>query len=310
MHDAGQQTVLAARNAAESLGIPLIEEDVTTIFRNIVLDSFLNSYLNGKTPNPCLICNPNVKFHTLLSIADRMGIEHIATGHYVSASLSSHGNWAIKRGAVRRRDQSYALAGLRPDQIRRCLFPLGKWHKDDVRHEANVLGLAAGQKDDSQDICFLPEGDYAGYLRARGVSTGSGPILNRSGDILGKHGGLEGYTVGQRKGLGIAAERPLYVLELEPTSNSLLVGFEQETYSPALRASGVNWMGMARRQTSFDCRVQIRYRHEAASATVTCQDDTLHVQFSEPQRSVAPGQWAVGYDDDDCILFGSPIVAG
>ena len=308
MHDAGLGTVAAARSAAATLGIPLIEKDAATAFQQTVLAPFFDSYLHGLTPNPCLLCNPNVKFQSLLAAADEMGIACIATGHYVRVAQSRSGRWAIRRAEVGGKDQSYALAGLRTDQVARCVFPLGNWVKDDVRAEARRLGLEAADRSDSQDICFLPEGDYAGYLRTRGVSTGPGPIMNRSGAILGRHSGLEGYTVGQRKGLGIAAERPLYVLALDAAANTLVVGFEEETFSPELRAGPVNWMGESPDCTVLDCRVQIRYRHEAAPARVTHRDGIVHVEFEHPQRSVTPGQWAVAYDEAGCILFGAPIL--
>lgn len=197
------------------------------------------------------------------------------------------------------------LSGLSQEQLARVVFPLGDLTKDETRTIARSLGLDLADKSDSQDICFLEGGDYRGYLARQGASGGPGPIVSASGEVLGTHTGLANYTVGQRKGLGIAAPRPYYVLRLLPERNTVVVGFHEETFAKGLTASGVVWSGMPPQTAPFECHIQIRYRHEAVSCTVTPAPGRFSAVFHAPQRAVTPGQWAVLYRGDMVLAAGT-----
>ena len=295
-----------ARQVADSLGFPHYTLNLVEKFDRQVIADFAEEYLNGRTPNPCVRCNQRLKFGTLYKKAIELGAERIATGHYVR--LARRGDrFAIRRAKDLAKDQSYVMAGLSQKQLAMGLFPLGEMTKEETRAKARELGLAAAETPESQDICFVPDGDYVGFLRSRVGSMPHGPIVNTRGEILGEHSGLMGYTVGQRRGLGVSARRPLYVVQIDVENNTLVVGGEEETYCRRFIADEVVWSGMQKRYDSFEGRVQIRYHHAAAPCTVKSQGDTLEISLHEPQRSVAPGQWAVVYDDEDRVLVASNI---
>jgi len=304
MFDADSSTTAQdARHVAEILGVEHQVVDCRERFAREVVEPFVQEYQAGRTPNPCVRCNPLIKFELLLELADEHGAERVATGHYVR--VTSRGErLGLRRAHDRGKDQSYVLAGLGQNHLRRALFPLGEYTKAQVREMAKDLGLPAADRDESQEICFIPDDDYRGFLTQHAGLPAPGPILSTDGAELGRHQGLPFYTVGQRKGLGIAAPRPLYVLRLDPEQNAVIVGHEEETLSGSLTAREVNWCGMAPQDEPFDALVQIRYRHTATPATITPTPDGFTTRFHTPQRAVTPGQWAVAYDDDMVLLGG------
>ena len=290
-----------ARQVADLFGFPHYTLNLVENFEKQVIDDFTGEYLRGRTPNPCVRCNQRLKFGTLYKKAIELGASHIATGHYVR-STQRDGRWCVQRAIHREKDQSYVMAGLSQKQLAMGMFPLGDMTKEQTRAKARELGLTAAETPESQDICFVPDKDYRGYIERRTGTMAPGPIVSTSGEVLGEHRGLLGFTVGQRKGLGIAAARPLFVVRIEPDANAVVVGFEEETFCTRFSANEVVWSGLDAPEGPFEGRVQIRYRHAPVPCTAMWDGDTLGVEFSEPQRSVSPGQWAVVYDDDKRVL--------
>ena len=290
-----------ARRAADQLGIEHRVFDCTDRFERDVVSHFIREYQAGRTPNPCVRCNRAIKFGALLAFATEAGAEFLATGHY-ARRLPREERIALRRAAHGAKDQSYALAALSQDQLAHALFPLGELSKDEVRECARGLGLHAADTPESQDICFIPDNDYRHFLAQRIGPSAPGPILSTSGQALGSHHGLTCYTVGQRKGLGVAAPEPYYVIRLDIDRNALIVGHEKETYCTELIARDVQWCSMAPRTKAFACLAQIRYHHTPAAATAIPGSDGLTVRFDAPQRSVTPGQWVVLYDEQDYAL--------
>lgn len=292
-----------ARRVADKLGIAHYVINYLERFEEEVIGDFVSEYLAGRTPNPCSRCNQRVKFGALYEKAQAVGADYIATGHYVRKVIRDDRH-ALRRGIDRGKDQSYTLAGLGQEQLRRSLFPLGELTKAEVRERAKDLGLVTWDKPESQEICFVPNDDYRAFLATRvGMGT-PGPIINRQGDRLGEHSGLMNYTVGQRKGLGIAAPRPLFVLKIDIRANTLIVGHEEDTFEKRLSAGEVIWSGIARPSEPFDCLAQIRYRHTPIPVRCTPNADGFHLDFNESERSVSPGQWAILYDDDVVLAAG------
>ena len=297
-----------ARRAARRLGIAHRVWDGADVFEREVITDFVNEYLAGRTPNPCVRCNPRIKFGALRDAAAEVGADYFATGHYVQ--LEQRGpRRALRRALHRDKDQSYVLAGLAQEQLRGCLFPLGVLTKDQTRRRALSLGLPNADRPESQEICFVPDDDYAAFLEKRLGAPKPGPILSTRGEVLGQHRGLIRYTVGQRRGLGIAAPRPLYVVGLDPERNAVIVGHEQETYCKGLRIEPVNWGAVPAQRAPFECLAQIRYLHRPVPATATPAHDAVEVRFHEPERAVTPGQWAALYDADDYVLAAGTIEA-
>jgi len=295
-----------ARQVAETIGFPHSTINLVEKFDQLVIGDFESEYLQGRTPNPCVRCNQRLKFGTLYKKAVELGADKIATGHYVRlAKLDDR--FAVQRAVYAPKDQSYVMAGLSQKQLAMGLFPLGEMTKEETRAKARELGLAAAETPESQDICFVPDNDYAGFLQARVGETESGPIVNARGDVLGEHRGLIRYTVGQRRGLGIAAENPLYVIRIDAENNALIVGPEEETYCDRFTANEVVWGGLAKQEAPFEALVQIRYHHKPAACTVTPIGNEFQVQLHEPQRSVTPGQWAVVFDREGRVLAASVI---
>ena len=208
----------------------------------------------------------------------------------------------MQRAVYQPKDQSYVMAGLAQRQLEKSIFPLGDLTKEQTREIARELGLKAAETPESQDICFIPDNDYVGFLNRRIGPPAPGPILSTSGEVLGRHKGLLGYTIGQRKGLGVAAPRPLYVVRIDVDNNTLIVGFEEDTLCAGFESGQVVWGGLAPQAEPFEARVQIRYHHTPVACTVTPGDGALHTYFHEPQKAVTPGQWSVFYDDEDRVL--------
>ncbi len=296
-----------ARRACEHLGIPHYVFDERRAFRRAVVDPFIASYRAGTTPSPCVHCNREVKLGGLLSIAEELGATHIATGHYARIVRDPSGAPALLRGVDRAKDQSYFLYGAPRSILERLVFPLGDLDKDRTRAEGRRLGVPGWDKKDSQELCFVPDGDVGGFVERETGARAAGRIVDETGRALASHDGVYRYTVGQRRGLGLGGGEPRYVLRIVPDTAEVVVGPEQALYAISARATDASWMGEPPREP-FDAEVQVRYRHAAAPARVTPREDGFEVDFHAPQRAIAPGQAAVVYRGDR-VIGGGLIVA-
>ncbi|MGH8631495.1 MAG: tRNA 2-thiouridine(34) synthase MnmA [Burkholderiales bacterium] len=298
--------VYDARRVAESLGIPYYVVNHEERFERDVVRPFVEEYLSGRTPIPCSLCNSQVKFDQLLVTARQIGADLLATGHYARVEQdSATGRWLLRRAVDEARDQSYFLFGLTQEQLSRTRFPLGGLRKPEVRELARRHGLALADKPDSQEICFVPGGDYKKFLDAYLAEQGepaadtAGELVTTSGEVLGRHAGVQNFTVGQRKGLGVATGNPLYVIALEGEQRRVVVGPDDELRSSTLRARGLNWIAVDGVPSARRVQVKIRHRHEPAAAMLEpAGDDEVLVTFDQPQRAITPGQAAVFYDGD------------
>jgi len=300
-----------ARRVASTLGIPHYIVNFERQFRDQVLSNFVSEYLSGRTPIPCVHCNSDLKFATLLDRAQGLGADMVATGHYARVDRTTEGLHTLSRGLDRSKDQSYFLFSLTQEQLRRALFPIGGWRKEDVREYARMRKLSVAQKPDSQEICFVPDGDYARVVEQAASMDDpvglfqppvEGHIVNQSGAVLGQHAGVHHFTIGQRKGLGVATGTPLYVLELRPTENQVVVGPREALEETTLTASGVNWIAGATPAETMHVHAQIRHRHIAARAQVRAlPDNRVELNFDAPQTAITPGQAVVFYDDDRVV---------
>jgi tRNA-uridine 2-sulfurtransferase len=301
--------VYDARRVAEDLGIPYYVVNQEDRFERDVVRPFVDEYLAGRTPVPCSLCNNHIKFDQLLMTARSIGAECIATGHYaVNEYDEKRGRWILKRPADLAKDQTYFLFGLTQEQLAHTLFPLGQMTKPEVRAVARQHGLRLAEKPDSQEICFVPGGDYkrflAAYLEEQGgpAPETAGELVAANGEVMGRHEGIFHFTVGQRKGLGVSSATPLYVLNIDPVSHRVTVGADAELATRELRAQRVNWISIAALTEPMRVRVKIRHRHEPAWATLEpAAADEVIACFDEPQRAVTPGQSAVFYDGDEVV---------
>lgn len=296
----GRRGVEDARAVASKLGIPFYSLNYREKFEQTVLADFIREYRCGRTPNPCVRCNDWVKFGMLFETAEAMEAQYVATGHYVrNARNPDTGRWELRAGRGDD-DQSYFLFSLSQQQLARALFPLGNHAKDEVRRMAEQRGLTVHDKPSSQDLCFLPAGQYRDLLRERCPDLFSpGDIVHVSGDVLGRHDGIACYTIGQRRGLGVAWREPLYVVALELEANRVIVGEKEHVLRGEFTAAELSWGALCDPSEPFRAQVRIRHRHRPAPATVTPLDGgRVRVQFDEPQEAPTPGQAAVFYDGD------------
>ena len=284
---------------AARLDIPFTSWDIRPEFEAEVIRPFIREYRAGRTPNPCVLCNSKIKFRLLLEKVTEMGADFLATGHYARV-VREGGSCSLRKGVDGQKDQSYFLFEIGSRGLPRILFPLGAMTKEEVRRRARALGMEVAEKRESQEICFVPGNDYGAFLRGRlvGEDVGPGPITTTDGTRLGTHRGLIHYTVGQRRGLGVATGKPLYVVRLERESNTLVVGGNADLERGVFDVGKVTWLG-EKRGEAFRTAVKIRYRHREAPATVTpLGPSSCRVEFDRPQRAVTPGQAAVFYDGD------------
>lgn len=302
--------VYDARRVAEELGFPFYVLNLEKDFERDVVAPFVSSYLEGETPIPCVACNSRLKFASLDRLAASLGCDKVATGHYARVEYDEEAKrYRLLRGRNLQKDQSYFLWELTQAQLSRSLFPLGEMSKQDVREVARESRLAVAEKAESQEICFVPDGDYAGfidrYLEAEGEeerAPGEGEIFNTRGQQLGRHQGIHRYTVGQRRGLGLSNERPLYVVQIEAARNRIIVGEEEELLSREFTAAGVNWIAFDNPVEAVRAEVRVRYRHEAQPATITpLEAGRARIAFDSPQRAITPGQATVFYRGDEVL---------
>jgi tRNA-specific 2-thiouridylase len=303
--------VYDARRVAEQLDIPYYLVNQQDRFEQDVVKPFVSEYLAGRTPIPCTLCNNHLKFDQLLITARQIGAERIATGHYARNEFcEQRQRWILKRPADRSKDQTYFLFGLTQEQLSRTLFPLGEMQKPAVREMAAAHGMPErlAQKPDSQEICFIPGGDYKAFIDAyldeqgETVPATAGVMKNAAGEIVGEHTGIMNFTVGQRKGLNLSSRDPLYVLQIKPEEREVIVGAEEELFSRELRADRLNWISIPELTEPIRVTIKVRHRHEPAAATLSpVADGTVTALFDEPQRAITPGQSAVFYQDDEVV---------
>ncbi len=285
-----------ARRVADALDIPFHALNFENGFGRIK-DYFADEYLAGRTPNPCVMCNNWLKFGKLWDFAEQVGADHIATGHYAQLANVGEDQPALVRGIDEGKDQSYVLFGIRRDLLDKILFPVGEFEKPHLRELARRVGIRTADKKDSQEICFIPDQDYVGFIeRYRGPQDTTGEMVDTKGEFIAHHDGFENFTIGQRKGLGVAFGSPRYVVAIEAETKRVVIGEKEDLARHTLEADRLNWL-IPDVPTKIRCRAKIRYRHDLADAVATVTDeDRLHVEFDEPQYGVAPGQAVVLYD--------------
>lgn len=305
----GLSAVDDARRVASSLGIPYYVMNFRKEFKEHVIDYFIDEYLHGRTPNPCIACNRYVKWESLLERSRRIGADYIATGHYARIEKLPNGRFSLRVSETGAKDQTYALYNLTQEQLSSTLMPVGSYTKDEIRKMAKELGLLVAEKPDSQDICFVPDGDYASFIEET-TDAGSRPgnFVLSDGSVVGTHKGIIHYTVGQRKGLGLSLGHPVFVLEIRPDTNEIVVGTGEESLTRKVRARHINFMSVEDLPGKKRVFAKIRYNHKGAWCTAekTGEDEIL-CTFDEPQRAVTPGQALVLYDRE-YVLGGGTIV--
>jgi tRNA-specific 2-thiouridylase len=296
-----------ARAVCDALDVPHYVFDFTERFRETIIRDFVDEYLHGRTPNPCILCNTLIKWEMFLSRAVELGHTAIATGHYARTGYDNASDrFYLKRGVDPTRDQSYVLWGLSQDALRRTLFPLGDITKDETRRIAAEAGLKTARVAESREICFVADDDYERFIRERSAETiASGDIVDESGNVIGSHKGIPFYTIGQRRGLGIAHPTPLYVKRINVENRQLVVGEKDDLATREMNIGRANWVSAGPISKQFDATVQIRYQHTASPARVTPGGtDRLHVLFESPQWAITPGQSAVVYDGETVVAGG------
>lgn len=297
-----------ARSVADRLEMDFFVFDAKTLFQEQVVDRFVSCYEQGGTPNPCIVCNKRIKFDYLLQEADKLGCDHIVTGHYAQVTQDeSTGRFLLHKAVDKAKDQSYFLACLSQEQLGRVLFPLGELTKEQVRQIAEEKGFITARKKDSQDICFIPDGDYVAFMRRyTGKDYTPGDYLDLNGNVVGTHQGAISYTIGQRKGLGIALGEPVYVCSKDMENNTVTVGPDSALFTDILVADNWNWISIPALTEPIRVKARIRYRHTEQPATVYPEENGVaRVIFDEPQRAITPGQAVVLYDEDTVVGSGT-----
>lgn len=305
----GLSAVDDARRVAADLEIPYYVMNFKQEFKSHVIDYFMDEYLNGRTPNPCIACNRYVKWESLLKRSLDIGADYIATGHYARIEQLPNGRFALRRSANIAKDQTYALYNLTQEQLQRTLMPVGQYSKEEIREIAEQIGLRVASKPDSQDICFVPDGDYAGFIEKEAKKKiPEGNFVTLDGEVLGRHKGIIHYTVGQRKGLGLALGYPAFVLEIRPETNEVVIGTNEDSMSHIVRANVLNFMSVEDLEGERRVWAKIRYNHKGAWCTIKKTGaDELLCEFEEPQRAITPGQAVVFYDGE-YVLGGGTII--
>ncbi len=300
LKDGAESSVDDAKNIAKKLGIPFYAFDMREQFKNEIINDFVLSYENGLTPNPCVLCNKKMKFGYLYEKAKELGCDYIVTGHYAKI-VEENGEFCLKKSGNSAKDQSYFLYSIKSEMLPKIIFPLENYSKDEIRKIAAELGFSVANKKDSQDICFIPDGDYAAVIEnITGKTYPKGDFVDTNGKPLGLHNGIIRYTIGQRKGLGIALGKPMFVGKKDVINNTVTLCEDSELYSDTLKANQFNWLSEPK-EKSFSCKARIRYRHVEQPAIVTVEGDEVLIKFSEPQRAITPGQSVVLYDGDKVL---------
>lgn len=302
-------TYIDAKNVCNSIGIPHFTYDCKEQFKKNVIDDFIDCYANCKTPNPCIECNKYMKFGFMYEKAKELGCNYIATGHYAKTEYSEeYGRWVLKKSKAGKKDQSYVLWNIPKELIEHVLFPLADFEtKEEIRDIAREANLKVANKPDSEDICFVPDGNYKKFLENNSsIRPKQGNIVNLSGEVLGKHTGLYNYTIGQRKGLGISYKEPLFVLGFDKQKNEVIVGEEDKLYKKEIIVKDINLLLVDEIENWMNVTVKTRYSSKEASAKIMQDDNTIKVVFDEPQRAITPGQSAVFYVGD-IVLGGGKI---
>ncbi len=299
-----------ARDVAYKLGIPFYVFNFKDEFKEKVIENFVQTYINGATPNPCIECNKHLKFGKLLRRAFEIGYDYVATGHYARIDFDeTSGRYLLRKGIDETKDQSYVLYNLTQQQLKHTIFPLGKYHKTEIREMAQELGFVNAKKHDSQDICFVPDGDYAAFIENHlGKKFETGDFVDLEGKVLGKHKGIIRYTIGQRRGLGLALPAPLYVYKKDIENNRVILSCEEKLFSKSLDACDINLIKYEKLERPIRVKAKVRYKQAEQWATVTQTDENhIHVEFDEPQRAFAKGQAVVLYDGD-YVVGGATIM--
>ena len=296
----GLSAVDDARRVASRLEIPYYVMNFKQDFKENVIDYFMDEYLKGHTPNPCIACNRYVKWESLLKRSMDIGADYIATGHYARIEKLPNGRYALRKSATSAKDQTYALYNLTQEQLSKTLMPVGEYTKDQIRTFAEELGLPVAHKPDSQEICFVPDGDYAKFIEENsGKKIPEGNFVWTDGTVIGKHKGITHYTIGQRKGLGLAMGRPAVVTEIRPETGEVVIGEADDVFRTTLRADRLNWMSVPDIEGEVRFLAKIRYNHSGSMCTVRkIEEDLVECTFDEPVRAVTPGQAVVFYDGD------------
>jgi tRNA-specific 2-thiouridylase len=319
-HDGGCCGVSAAayaRLVAEKIGIPFYVIDFTEIFKEKVIDYFTQSYLKGLTPNPCIACNRYVKWDALLAKARSIGADYIATGHYARIAETANGRLAVRNSVTAAKDQTYALYNLTQEQLSRTIFPIGDYTKDEIRSIAEKASLPVANKPDSQEICFVPDGDYAGFIENEMNASNrpvppKGNFVDASGNVIGTHEGITHYTIGQRRGLNIAAGHRIFVTDIKPETNEVVIGENEELFTTEVLCTDVNYMAVPELQAGEKLRVRakIRYNHSGEEGEIEAlEGGRVICRFDKPVRAATPGQALVFYYDD-CVAGGGTIIKG
>lgn len=304
----GLSAVEDARRVADAIGIPHYVMNFREIFKDKVISNFISEYMAGRTPNPCIVCNRFVKWEALLEKSLAIGADKIATGHYAKLVQTESGRFAVAKADSDHKDQTYALYSLTQDQLSRTLFPLGQYDKPQIRQMAQEAGLIVAGKPDSQDICFVPDGDYQAFIeKETGYHARSGAFVDKDGKRIGQHKGISAYTIGQRKGLNLAMGHPVYVTGLDTEKNQVIIGENEDLFHRTLKASHINCMALPSFEKPVRLTGKIRYNHKGAPCiAVQTGPDELTVTFDEPQRAITPGQALVLYDGS-CVAGGGII---